>query len=262
MDRNIYSFDAATTAEALIQWTRDYFDAAGAGTNAILGMSGGKDSTVSAAILAKALGPERVIGVCMPQGSQSLNEADKICEKLGIRSFVVNVGKACQGLQEAIADAGAELINASVQNIPPRVRMATLYAIGQTFNARVVNTCNLSEDYIGYATKFGDGAGDFSLLAGLTVTEVLAIGDYLGVPYEWVHKTPDDGLPHSCPDEEKIGFTYAELDIYIRTGKAPEGYVHGNEAEGLKVDKIDRMRRANLHKLLPMPKFEPELPLK
>lgn len=254
-----YSFNAAQTAEALIQWTKDYFENAGPGTKAILGMSGGKDSTVSAAILARALGPDRVIGVSMPQGGQSLNDADKICQKLGIKMFTVNVGKACDGLLEAIAVAGEDLTKASVQNIPPRVRMTTLYAIGQTNNARVVNTCNLSEDYIGYATKFGDGAGDFSLLANLTVTEVLAIGDYLGVPYEWVHKTPDDGLPHSCPDEEKIGFTYAELDVYIRTGKAPEGYVHNNPSEGLKVDKIDRMHKANLHKLQPMPSFKPEM---
>lgn len=251
-----YKFDAAATAEALIQWTRDYFAAAGENTKAILGMSGGKDSTVSAAILAKALGTDRVIGVSMPQGSQSLNDADKICEKLGIKMYTVNVGKACDGLMEAIAAAGEDLTKASIQNIPPRVRMTTLYAIGQTNNARVVNTCNLSEDYIGYATKFGDGAGDFSVFANLTVTEVRAIGDYLGLPREWVHKTPDDGLPHSCPDEEKIGFTYAELDVYIRTGKAPEGFVHNNEEEGLKIDKIQRMYRANRHKLLPMPSFK------
>ena len=252
-----YAFDAAKTAEELISWTRDYFAKSGEGTNAVLGMSGGKDSTVSAAILARALGPQRVIGVCMPQGTQSLNDADKICEKLGIKSVVVNVGSACSALIGAISDGGQELSRPSEQNIPPRVRMATLYAIGQSNNARVANTCNLSEDYIGYATKFGDGAGDFSMLANLTVTEVLAVGDYLGVPYEWVHKTPDDGLPHSCPDEEKIGFTYAELDIYIRTGKAPEGYVHGKQEEGLKVDKIDRMHRTNLHKLQPMPSYKP-----
>lgn len=251
-----YTFNAAQTAESLIQWTKEYFENSGPGTKAVLGVSGGKDSTVSAAILAKAIGPDKVIGVSMPQGSQSLNDADMICKKLGIKMYTVNIGKACEGLLESIAEAGEELTKASVQNIPPRIRMTTLYAIGQTNNARVVNTCNLSEDYIGYATKFGDGAGDFSLLANLTVTEVLAIGDYLGVPYEWVHKTPDDGLPHSCPDEEKIGFTYAELDIYIRTGKAPEGYVHNNPAEGLKVDKIDRMHKANLHKLQLMPSFK------
>lgn len=253
---NTYTFDAARTTEELIQWVKDYFAEAGDNTNAILGMSGGKDSTVAAAVLCKALGPDRVIGVSMPQGSQSLNDADKICEYLGMKMYTVNIGQAFDGLLEGIKYAGEVLSKPSVQNIPPRLRMATLYAIGQTNNARVVNTCNLSEDYIGYATKFGDGAGDFSVFANLTVTEVLAIGDYLGVPYQWVHKTPDDGLPHSCPDEEKIGFTYAELDIYIRTGKAPEGYVHDNPEEGLKVDKIDRMRKANLHKLLPMPSYK------
>lgn len=258
METKEYTFDAAKTTAQLVKWIQDYFESAGAGAKAILGMSGGKDSTVSAALLAKALGKDRVIGVAMPQGSQSLNGADDICKALGIKMYTVNVGSACEALLGAIKDSGEELVNASVQNIPPRVRMTTLYAIGQTNNARVVNTCNLSEDYIGYATKFGDGAGDFSVLANLTVTEVLAIGDYLGVPYEWVHKTPDDGLPHSCPDEEKIGFTYAELDVYIRTGKAPEGFVHENEAEGLKVDKIDRMYKANRHKLLPMPSFKPE----
>lgn len=250
-----YTFNAAQTTEELIQWIRDYFKAAGENTKAILGMSGGKDSTVAAAVLCKALGNDRVIGVSMPQGSQSLNDADRICEYLGMKMYTVNIGKACDGLLEGISAAGEDLSKQSIQNIPPRMRMTTLYAIGQTNNARVVNTCNLSEDYIGYATKFGDGAGDFSVFANLTVTEVLAVGDYLGVPYEWVHKTPDDGLPHSCPDEEKIGFTYAELDIYIRTGEAPKGYVHDNPEEGLKVDKINRMNKANLHKLQPMPAF-------
>lgn len=248
-------FNAGKTAEALMGWLKDYFGKAGDDVKAVVGMSGGKDSTVAAALLAMALGPDRVIGVSMPQGSQSLNDADRICGYLGIRFVTVNIGKACEELKDAISAGGENLTAQSVQNIPPRVRMATLYAIGQTHNARVANTCNLSEDYIGYATKFGDGAGDFSLFANLTVTEILAIGDYIGLPYEWVHKTPDDGLPHSCPDEEKIGFTYAELDVYIRTGNAPVGFVHDNPAEGLKVDKIDRMNRANLHKLQPMPSF-------
>ena len=256
MERKDYVFDAAKTAEAVIEWVKDYFAQAGAESKAVLGMSGGKDSTVSAAILARAIGPERVVGVSMPQGNQSLNEADRICAALGIKMYTVNIGKACSELIAAISEAGAELSHASITNIPPRVRMTTLYAIGQSNNARVLNTCNLSEDYIGYATKFGDGAGDFSILANLTVTEVLAIGDYLGLPYEWVHKTPDDGLPHSCPDEVKIGFTYAELDEYIRCGKVPEGYVHNNPEEGLKVDKIERMHRANLHKLQLMPSFK------
>lgn len=252
-----YLFDAEKTANELIQWVKDLFNGYGPDVKAILGMSGGKDSTVAAAVLCKALGPSRVIGVSMPSNNQSVNDADKICKHLGMKMLTINIGSAFDTLASSInADGNMQLSKASEQNIPPRLRMTTLYAIGQTYNCRVVNTCNLSEDYIGYATKFGDGAGDFSPLAKLTVTEVLAIGDYLEVPYEWVHKTPDDGLPHSCPDEEKIGFTYAELDMYIRTGKVPSGYVHNNEAEGLKVDKIDRMNRQNLHKLQPMPTFD------
>lgn len=248
-----YSFNAEKTADELVSWIRKYFDEAGENVKAIVGMSGGKDSTIAAAMLCRALGPERVVGVSMPQGSaQSLNDADRICAYLGMKMITVDIGSACAELAASITASGTDLSKASLQNIPPRVRMTTLYAVGQTLGARVANTCNLSEDYIGYATKFGDGAGDFSLFANLTVTDVLAIGDHIGLPYEWVHKKPDDGLPHSCPDEEKIGFSYAELDIYIRTGKAPEGYVHDNPEEGLKVDKIDRMHMANLHKLQPM----------
>lgn len=254
-----YLFDAEETANRLIKWIKELFEGYGPDVKAILGMSGGKDSTVAAAVLCKALGASRVIGVSMPCNNQSVNDADRICKHLGMKMYTINIGKAFDALVSTInTDGNMEMSKASVQNIPPRLRMTTLYAIGQTHNCRVVNTCNLSEDYIGYATKFGDGAGDFSPLANLTVTEVLAIGDYLGVPYEWVHKTPDDGLPHSCPDEEKIGFTYAELDMYIRTGKVPEGYVHNKVEEGLKVDKIKRMNKQNLHKLQPMPAFGKE----
>ena len=152
-----------------------------------------------------------------------------------------------------------ELSKNAILNIPPRERMKILYAAAQSIpgGALVVNTCNLSEDYIGYATKFGDAAGDFSLFANLTVTEILKIGDYFNIPYEWVHKTPDDGLPHSCPDEEKFGFSYAELDIYLRTGIAPIGNCHHNIEEPEKIVKIENMHKWNLHKLLPMPVFSP-----
>lgn len=251
-----YTFNAEQVANDLVQWVRDWFAQNGPSAKVVVGMSGGKDSTVAAAILSKALGTDRVIGVSMPDGSQGLNEAPEICEWLGIKMLVVNIGSTTAALNKALeTDGGIEVSTQSAQNIPPRVRMTTLYAIAQTMKAFVVNTCNLSEDYIGYATKFGDGAGDFSLFANLTVTEVLAVGDYLGVPYQWVHKTPDDGLPHSSPDEVKIGFTYAELDRYIREGIVPEGFVHDNEEEGLKVTKIDNMHKWNLHKVKPMPSF-------
>lgn len=252
-----YTFNAEKVTNDLVEWVKQWFAENGPKATAVIGMSGGKDSTVAAAVLCRALGSDRVIGVSMPQGQQGLNEANEICEWLGVRMFTINIGDVTAAMNNILErDGGIVLSNQSSQNIPPRIRMTTLYAIAQTVNGRVVNTCNNSEDYIGYSTKFGDAAGDFSLFAHLTVTEVLAVGDYLGVPYKWVHKTPDDGLPHSSPDEVKLGFTYAELDKYIREGITPEGYVHDNEAEGLKVTKIDNLHKWNLHKITPMPAFE------
>ncbi len=252
-----YRFNAEKVTKDLIEWTREWFAKNGNSANAVVGMSGGKDSTVSAAILCKAIGPDRVIGVGMPdvESGQGLNDADAICEYLKMRFINANISAARQGITDSLKEAGIDLSVQSEQNVPPRIRMTTLYAIGQALNGRVANTCNLSEDYIGYATKFGDGAGDFSLLANLTVTEVLAVGDYLGLPSEWVHKTPDDGLPHSSSDEKKLGFTYAELDRYIREGIEPEGYVHDNEEEGPKITKIRNLHKWNLHKVQPMPSF-------
>lgn len=252
-----YSFNAEEVANNLIAWVKDWFEQNGPTANAVIGMSGGKDSTVAAAVLCKALGADRVIGVSMPDGKQGLNDAPEICKFLGMKLLTVNIGEATAAINKVIeTDTGISLSKQSAQNIPPRVRMTTLYAIAQTVNGRVVNTCNASEDYIGYSTKYGDAAGDFSLFAHLTVTEVLAIGDFLGVPYQWVHKTPDDGLPHSSPDEVKLGFTYAELDRYILEGTVPEGFVHDNEEEGLKVTKIDNLHKWNLHKIKLMPAFE------
>lgn len=248
----MYSFDAQKNLDACIEWIREWFEDNGKGCTAVLGLSGGKDSTVAAALLARALGPENVIGVAMPAHGQSLNDADKIAEYLGIEFYVVSVGDACEASEKALAAAGLELTNQCVQNIPPRERMKILYAVAQCRNGRPVNTCNLSEDYIGYATIFGDAAGSFSPLGHMTVTEVLAIGDAMGLPYEWVHKTPDDGLPHSSPDEVKLGFTYACLDKYIREGIEPDPETKA---------KIDRLYRINKFKtdILHFPSFYPEI---
>lgn len=251
-----YTFNTEKVANDLVKWVQNWFEQNGSEAKAVIGMSGGKDSTVAAAVLCKAIGADRVIGVSMPDGNQGINEADDICKWLGMKMYVINIGDVTAAMNKTLErDCDIEPSKQTVQNIPPRIRMTTLYAIAQSVNGRVVNTCNNSEDYIGYSTKYGDAAGDFSLFANLTVTEVLAIGDYLGVPHQWVHKTPDDGLPNSSPDEAKIGFSYAELDKYIRQGIVPEGYVHDNEAEGLKVTKIDNMHKWNLHKIQLMPAF-------
>lgn len=245
-------FDSKKITEDLIKWVHDWFEVNGNGCNAVIGMSGGKDSTIAAAICVKALGADRVIGVMMPDKEQGLNDADKICEYLGIKCInapISGITTAMSIMKHAFPkDKEAfDWSTQSEQNIPPRARMLMLYAISQTSNGRVVNTCNLSEDYVGYFTRYGDEAGDFSLFKNLTVTEVLAIGDCLGIPHEWVHKTPDDGLPHSQSDETKFGFTYEVLDKYIRGIEIP--------SDDIKT-KIDVMHERNLFKLKPMAAFE------
>ena len=229
---------------------RDFFDKNGKGCSAVLGISGGKDSCITAALLARTLGKERVVGVMMPDGIQpDISDSQAVVDFLGIRNFTVNIGEATKALRKSLEDAGSTITKDVGINIPPRIRMTTLYAVAQGLEegGRVINTCNKSEDYIGYSTKYGDAAGDMSILAGFTVEEVLQIGDFLGLPSNLVHKTPSDGLS-GMSDEDKVGFTYAVLDKYIATGTC--------EDEAIKA-KIDRMHVLNLHKLNVMPHFEP-----
>lgn len=233
-----------------IQWIRDWFERNGKGCRAVLGMSGGKDSTIAAALCAEALGKENVVGVAMPAEGQGLNGADEICEYLGIRYICAPIASIVNGFEDVRAVLEEGFSNQTEQNIPPRVRMTVLYAVSQSVNGRVVNTCNLSEDWVGYATRWGDSVGDFSPLGGLTVQEIKGIGHALGIPAKWVEKIPDDGLPHSSSDEQKFGFSYAVLDRYIRTGEC--------EDEAVK-EKIDRMHRNNLFKMSMPEAFKPEL---
>ena len=214
-------FNVEKATEGIIKWIQKWFEINGKGCNAVIGISGGKDSTVCAGLLVKALGKDRVIGVLMPNGAQAdINDSYKVCEFLGINKYVINIDQAYQHLLRAM---GFNLINVSKQteeNLPPRLRMSVLYAVSQSVNGRVCNTCNLSEDWVGYSTRYGDSVGDFSPLSNYTVTEVKEIGHYLGLPDELVDKTPIDGLCGKS-DEENLGFTYAELDQYIRNGILP-----------------------------------------
>lgn len=242
------SFDALRTKDRIIDWIREYFKENGPSSKAVIGISGGKDSSVVAALCVEALGKERVFGVLMPQGEQKDIYASYLLVKhLDIPYVVVNIGDTVKQIVQAL-EQGMEkpLSSQAIVNIPARIRMTTLYAISATIGGRVANTCNLSEDYVGYTTKFGDGTGDFSPLSELTVQEIKAIGHALGLPKELVEKTPIDGLCGKT-DEDNLGFTYAVLDKYIRTGVC--------EDEAVKA-KIDRMNEYNLHKLLPMPKFK------
>ena len=240
-------FDVKAVTEACVLWIQRFFEENGKGCNAVLGISGGKDSSVTAALCVKALGKERVIGVLMPNGEQAdIDCSYLLVNHLGIKHYVVNVGDAINGLLGAIPKE-LEISNQSRVNLPPRIRMATVYAVSQSCNGRVANTCNLSEDWVGYSTRYGDSVGDFSPLSHLTVAEVKAIGHYLGLPASLVEKTPADGLCGKS-DEDNLGFTYAELDRYIRTGE-----IDDPEKKAL----IDRKHAANLFKLQLMPSFDP-----
>lgn len=242
-------FNAEKVKNDCVQWIRDFFEKNGKGCNAVVGISGGKDSSIAAALCVEALGKDRVIGVLMPQGEQhDIDMAYLLVNHLGIKHYVVNIKDAVDSIMNSIPDE-LELTAQSKQNLPPRIRMSTLYAVSQSCNGRVCNTCNLSEDWVGYSTRYGDSVGDFSPMSNLTVTEVKEIGRLLGLPSVLVDKTPIDGLCGKT-DEENLGFTYAELDVYIRTGEI---------ADQAKKELIDRKHVMNLFKLELMPSFKPEI---
>ena len=245
------AFDAEKVKNDIVQWIRDWFEVNGKGCNAVVGISGGKDSSVTAALCAEALGADHVVGVLMPNGEQfDIDVARALCEHVGIRQVEINIKDAYDGIIAQIEKALPEVSTQTIVNLPPRLRMTALYATSQSLNGRVANTCNLSEDWVGYNTKFGDGAGDFSPLSKLTVQEVKAVGRALGLPSMFVDKVPIDGL-QSKTDEDNLGFTYAALDKYIRTGVCEDPETK---------EKIDNKHKWNKFKLEPMPTFmyEPE----
>ena len=231
-----------------IEWIREFFEENGKGCNAVLGISGGKDSSVVAALLVEALGKERVIGVLMPNGEQAdIDMAKLLVNHLGIKHYVVNIKEAYDGIINAFPE-DLELSNQTKINLAPRLRMSTVYAVSQSVNGRVANTCNLSEDWVGYSTRYGDSVGDFSPCSHFTVQEVKEIGRILGLPEALIEKAPSDGLCGKT-DEDNLGFTYAVLDKYIRTGE-----IDDEETKKL----IDRKHKMNLFKLEVMPAYEPK----
>ncbi|MBO4458887.1 MAG: NAD(+) synthase [Butyrivibrio sp.] len=246
---NLVNINPEEQIEKITKWIRDWFDENGKTASAVIGISGGKDSTIVAALLVRALGKERVVGVLMPNGEQKdIADSQRIAELLGIKYYTVNINPAVEGEKKALAEAGVEISNDAEINTPPRIRMATLYAIAQSLpnGGRVANTCNKSEDYVGYSTKYGDAAGDFSPCSDFLVTEMRMIGDALGLPKELIHKTPSDGLC-GLSDEDKLGFTYDTLDRYVITG------ICENAATK---EKIDRLHNMNLHKLKTIPMYK------
>ena len=242
-------FDAEKVKNECVEWIKMFFEENGKGCNAIVGISGGKDSSVAAALCVEALGKDRVIGVLMPQGEQhDIDMAYMLVNHLDIKHYEINIKDTVDAMIENFPK-DVEISTQTRQNIPPRIRMSTLYAVSQSLNGRVCNTCNLSEDWVGYSTRYGDAAGDFSPMSNLTVTEVKKIGHILGLPEELVEKTPIDGLCGKT-DEENLGFTYAELDKYIR-----EGIIEDEKKKKI----IDTKHKNNLFKLELMPAFKPEI---
>ena len=241
------AFNAEKVKNEIVEWIRAWFEENGPGCNAVLGISGGKDSSVTAALCAEALGRDKVIGVLLPNGEQfDIDVSKALCEHLGIKNYVVNIKGAYDGMVKELESVLDEVSTQAYTNLAPRLRMSAIYAVAQCHNGRVANTCNLSEDWVGYSTRYGDAAGDFSPLSQLTSDEVIQIGQALGLPEELMSKPPSDGLCGKT-DEDNLGFTYEILNKYIHTGICDDKKVKA---------KIDILHEKNLFKLQPMPCFE------
>ncbi len=255
LERYLSAYDYRQIADEMISWLRGWFSENGPQSPAVIGISGGKDSTVVAALCARALGPDRVIGVLMPNQTQSdLDVAKKVVTTLGIHGLLVNIGDSYQDVLKSVDNADyltpTSVITLSAQskvNLGPRIRMATLYAISQSVNGRVSCNGNRSERFTGYFTIHGDGAGDFAPLANLTVTEVKLIGKALGVPDDLIEKKPSDGLTGKT-DEDNYGFTYEMLDTYILTGKCEDENARSA---------MEKRHQSTSFKLREMPQFYP-----
>ena len=254
-----YKFDVENVTKGIIEWIRNWFNENGKDCNCFVAISGGKDSTIVSALCVEALGADRVIGVMMPCGVQKdISDSIRVCELLGIKNYTINIEDAVNATLKQMEDAGIEISNQTIVNLPPRIRMSTLYAISQSHNGRVSNNCNLSEDICGFSTRFGDSVGDFSPLSNLTTVEIVQIGDYLGLPYDLVHKVPMDGLnlnenDEYITDEDILGVKYSDIHLYAR------------EPEKLKAENptvfeaIRQKEEKNAFKLKPMPAYKPNI---
>lgn len=247
-------FDAVKVKNELVEWIRNWFEVNGKGCNAIVGVSGGKDSSVVAALCCEALGKDRVIGVLMPQGTQSdISYSYDLVKHLGVKHLVCNIGQSVIDIMNSVKYSNKsfddfDISNQAKVNTPARVRMTTLFCVAQSLNGRVSCNGNASEAYTGYSTFGGDGFGSFAPILDLTVTEVKELGKVLGLPAHLIEKAPTDGLCGKT-DEDNLGFSYATLDRYIRTG----------EIDDIEIKKkIDIMHEKNKFKLTTIPYFQYE----
>ena len=254
-----YKFNVEKVTEGAINWIREWFEENGENCKAVIGISGGKDSLIVSKLCVEALGADRVIGVMMPCGVQKdISDSIRVCEYLGIKNYTINIEGAVNATLKQMEDAGIEISNQTIVNLPPRIRMSTLYAVSQSHNGRVSNNCNLSEDICGFSTRFGDSVGDFSPLSNLTTVEIVQIGDYLGIPYDLVHKVPMDGLNTNendeyITDEDILGVKYSDIHMYART---PDVLKETNPEV---FEAISEKERKNAFKLKPMPAYNPNI---
>ena len=239
-------FNAVKAKDTIVEWIREWFDKNGKDCKAVIGISGGKDSSVVAALCVEALGKDRVAGVIMPNSTMDdFGDAERVCRFLDISELVIDIGRAVGDLRKSFRlNVDYDLSEQAEINLPPRIRMATLYMVSQSINGRVACTDNLSESFIGYSTRWGDNVGDFAPIADLTSDEVVAVGDALGLPYELTHKVPSDGLCGKT-DEDRFGFTYEVLNRYINTCECEDEEIR---------KKIDAMHKKNKFKREPIPK--------
>ena len=233
--------------EAIVKWIQDWFKENGPDCKAVIGISGGKDSSIVAALCVEALGKDRVLGVCMPNTLGQDGDSYKVIEHLGIGHVAISIEHAYNEIIHGIRKTPITVSDQAFVNLAPRLRMTTLYAVSQSVNGRVANTCNLSEAYIGWETRWGDAVGDFAPLQGLTCSEVIALGRELDLPKELIEKVPSDGLCGST-DEEAFGFSYDEVDRWIRLG-----------VKGKHHTKIMQMHNKNRFKKLDLPHYSPPL---
>lgn len=244
-------FNAKQQLPGLIDWMRAQMKACG-GKTAVIGISGGKDSSVTAALSVRAFGRENVVGVLMPDGVQpDIDYSNGLVEYLGIRHYTFNIHGGTSGLLDEMARVGIEASRQTKVNLPSRIRMATLYAIAQSEdNGIVLNTSNLSEDWVGYCTIYGDSAGAFSPLGMYTTEEVIALGAELGLPERFLIKPPSDGLTGKT-DEDNLGFTYHVVNEYIRKG----------EADPAIKEQIDRKHKVSRFKFQTLPVYQNGMPI-
>lgn len=232
--------------DTVVKWIQDYFIENGPGAKAVIGISGGKDSTVAAALCVEALGSARVIGVLMPEGYQSdIGDSYRICDWLGIEAIEININGACSSIYREMNYQNLDISKPVVYtNLPARIRMTTLYAVAASVGGRVCNTSNLSEIFVGYSTKWGDGVGDFGPLRNCTVDEVIDLGRQLGLPEDLLVKAPADGLSGKT-DEENMGLSYKDISAMAL-----------NQPKGIFIDiqnEIMEKHQKNQHKMVNIP---------